>query len=210
MQCFLKLPYPAFSINIPHNHLLTIRNELINTIYITEVLNSGIDGIKRKIEMCFVMNNDAMDHFQFTIEDGKDLIDQIEDQIFKRYQSKLAKRETNEIVSFLMATILYINSKEAVKQDIYASVLGKHNSRYPCCVLGYGIPIDRRMHLTRTQFESSRTMNTEKWTVRGHYRTYVKGEHWKEDSIIWIKPFLKGREKDNVDVPIKPSNYKVK
>lgn len=208
---FLKLPYSSFCINIPYNRLLTIRGELIQSIYVSEVLSLIGQEVKRKIELCFFTGDRAADAIHFYIENGQDLLPQIEEQITKKYSSKLAKRETTEIMSFILATILYINSKDAIKQEVFATVLNKNqHSKFPSCVLGYGIPINKSIHITRENYESNHTINVLKYTVRGHFRTYVKGEHWKIDQVLWIKPFLKGSEKDNSSIPIKPSNYNIK
>lgn len=207
---FLKLPYPAFSITIPHNKLLTIRRRLVNQAYINEVYSINGPVVKRKINISFIFAENHIDHISFLLDDNKNLLEQVEEQIKGKYQSELALRETREIMSFLLSTILYMNSKDAIKQDITPSVIVKTNSKFPCCALGYGIPINKSLHITRDNYKSDRTVNVLKYTVRGHFRTYTKGEHWKQDSVIWIKPFLKGSEKDNVEMPIKPTNYNIK
>ena len=210
---FLKLPFSSFLLLIPHNQVLTIRKTLIKEIYIDESEYIEANITFRKIELCMidVENNITLKSLLF--QNQLSLVEQTKEQILDRYDSKLAREEATAIISFILATILYINSTEKKEQIIMPTVILKEkHTRFPQCALGYGIPINKTIHTSNSSKGSSHQINVLKFTVRGHYRTYKSGENvrWKVDTVIWIRPFLKGLERNAAEGSIKPKKYELK
>jgi hypothetical protein len=211
---FLKLPHNSFSVFLPYNNSLTIRRELIRQIYVHETTKVVEDKVLRMLEFCFIDVNERIETITILFDDDKSLVEQAADHINLRYQSPLAKREITDVVNFVMATVLYINSIDKVEKTIFPSVLmKKKHSRFPCCALGYGITIDKTVYESPNPGTGqSHQIHVLKFTVRGHFRAYRPGEdkRWKKETIIWIRPHLKGRERDNDLLEVKPKQYELK
>lgn len=215
---FLKLPYKAFAYHLPYNQTLTIRNSLIQTVYITEVGETG----DRIIKFCCISEDEVIDDFAFKITEDQSLIEQVKNQIIMKYSwfkdhdmfsgsSPLAIAETTELVSFILASILYIISKDAIVEPVVPITTFNKHSKYPACSVGYGMPINHNL-VVRKRGEplSKKQIGVLKYTVIGHFRTYsTAGGHFTKDEVIWIKPFLKGVERHNEEIPIKPSDRNI-
>lgn len=209
---FLKLPHKSFALFLPHNKSLTIRKELIRQIYLHETIREMDGKVYRKIELCFIDVNGNIESNNVLFDDEKSLVEQAAAQIISRYNSRLAKKEITGIMNFVMSVILYINSTDKVEQVIMPSVLMKNrHTKLPCCALGYGILINKEVYASEPTGRSHQ-INVLKFTVRGHFRTYKTGEdkRWKVDTVIWIRPHIKGRERDNEHLSTKPKDYFVK
>ena len=208
---FLHFPYPSICLYCPFNTKLEIRKELIEYIYISERVKIDTQTeVTRILELIYVTKNGNIESQQFEITNGR-MIEQVVGQVDDKFHSPLAKKEATEAISFVLAAILYLNSKEVSIQQIFPLFFHKNSdSRFPVCSLGYNIKIDRQLHYQKSESkDTDKHMNVLKWTVRGHFRNYRMGEHWKENKTIWIRPFLKGRERDNEAQKIKPTNYLV-
>lgn len=205
---FFKLPYPSICFFLPYNNKLTIRKELIEYVYISErVQLGGSNDNSKKIELVYITKSGGIENHLFIIKEGM-ILEQIETQVDSNFQSPLAKKEAKEIISFILSSALYMNSNQLSYKDIFPLVIAKkQDSRYPVCSLGFDIVVNKDLHYTSNGVCTDRHLNVLKWTVRGHFRNYKKGDHWKENKIIWIRPFLKGMERSNIQQVIKPTNY---
>jgi hypothetical protein len=211
-SAFLKFPFPSICFYLPFNNKLCIRKEIIRYVYISERVRVGGENDNvRILEFLYITDKENIEVQQFEIGDGQ-FVEQITNQIADIFNSPLGQKEASGISSFILAAILYLNSSEVDERKVFPIFWHKnHDSRFPVCSLGYNISIDKGLHYSQNQETAGlgKPMNVLKWTVRGHFRAYRKGEHWKEDRTIWIRPFIKGKERDNGDQIIKPTNYLV-
>jgi hypothetical protein len=209
---FLRFPFPSICFYLPFNNKLCIRKEIIRYVYISERLRVGGESDNvRIVELLYITDKEDIEVQQFEISDGP-FINQVLSQIETIFNSPLGKKEASGVSSFILAAILYLNSTDSDQLQVFPIFWHKnHDSKFPVCSLGYDISIDKGLHYAQNPETEGlgKPMNVLKWTVRGHFRSYRRGEHWKEDRTIWIRPFLKGREKDNDGQIIKPTNYLV-
>lgn len=126
----------------------------------------------------------------------------------------MIKRENNAIISYITALLLYINTPDADKTIVkpFLNKPGFGETKYPQCLLGYNMVIDKSICQNKADDANSKENNRYilKWSVRGHFRNQVIGEGRKDTKLIWIRPFLKGKEKDNITINARPISYTVK
>lgn len=213
---FLQLPYPCFCITFPFTTQLTIRKKVIQSVYVSERmhLSSGNQENYRVLELLYLCEGDLLDHQLFEVREGN-LLKQIQGTIEEWYPgNELAQQETRVNISFLLGVLLYMNSREVVYKDLFPLVFAKKkDSKFPVCALGFGIPLNKELHRStaNSAADIKREIQVLKWTVRGHFRHYTpeNNTRWKEKKTTWIRPYLKGREK-NTGIPVKPNFYEIK
>lgn len=206
---FLNLPYPTILIHIPFNKDLFIyKDQLIEWIYVTE---EEISYGNKRIQIFCVSRQDSYFTTGFTFTLG-DVGEQIKKNIIEKYRtSNLADFELTKILSFITAFMLYVNSKEKDESIVNPIVMFKKvDGSIPMCSLGGNIKIDRRLYEPESnENHESKTIHVVKWTVRGHYRTYWTGSGRTNKEVKWIRPHLKGRERNNPNIDVKPTEYTV-
>lgn len=209
-ESFLQLPFQCCGFYIPFNNKITVKGHLVKCVYISEFEeNEG-----RLIKMLIVREDEAIINFNWVLKSG-DIFKQIKQQLTEKYQTKAAYKDMQDILQFIIASLLYINSADAEK--IYISIvktnLNKERaSSYPVCSLGNGLQINKRLYFTKSDTDEERQKReifVLKWTVRGHFRNqpFGSGTLGKGKRLIWIRPFIKGRERHNEEAPIKPNFY---
>ncbi len=214
-ESFLKLPYQCMGFHLPFNNKITVKDKLVKHVYISEYDED--EG--RLIKMIIARDDDSIIAFNWLLKEG-DIFAQIKTQLLEKYETKKAYKDMSDILQFIVAAILYINSvdvKSVIIQSAAKSILNRGIvSDYPVCSLGSGLVIDKKLHYLKIEGESEderekREMHVIKWTVRGHFRNqqYGSGSMGRYRKIIWIRPFIKGRERNNEDVPIKNNFYQI-
>jgi hypothetical protein len=203
---FLELPYECTCFHIPNNETLTMRGQLIEWVYISQYNEDG----KKEFKVLSVSRNDeySINKFEFA---GGDIIKQVNEYTKVHCPGPLAQKEARELFSMLTALLLYLKTDDVEKSTVHPAILpGIKYSRIPVCHLGQSITISKHSGHRTSAGTHTTTKNVVKWSVRGHFRTYRKGEWFKEDKVKRILPFLKGRERNNDSIPAKPSNYTIK
>jgi len=164
---------------------------------------------------------ETMYYWNIALRDG-DLFEQI-DVILERYDKEYQKKEYDycnkaydrtfleNILSFSINTLLYINSKDPKEFGITpikkANVQNLKNkakirkaqkkTQIPYYTIGQNITIDHSYKNVIKMYEpelSHQRKLSGKWIVRGHWRSQAHGKEFKERKIIWIQPYAKGEE----------------
>jgi hypothetical protein len=205
---FLQLPYDSICFHFPFNETIKIRESLIKWCFITQV------DIDEDSEFNFFSISESGSFYsEKFLFNGGYVQDQVTIQIKNKFgESPIAISENTGLINLITSCILYLNSTDVDETMIHpdASLLIKEKiSKIPVCSLGRNIVIHKNS-LSYGNGESTHAINVLKWTVRGHFRKQKVGHERKETKIIWIRPFLKGRERENESINAKPSIYTVK
>ncbi len=212
-QSFLMLPYQCFGFYLPFNNKITIKEKLVQYVYIAEYEES--EG--RLLKLLIVREDDAVVSFTWLLKEG-DIFSQIKKQVTEKYESKKIYKDLEDILQFVVSSILYINSVDANRTIVAATPKSPLNkgkiSDYPVCSLGRGLTINKDLYYVKCDDEgeeAKREMLVTKWSVRGHFRqqSYGSGQLGKYKKVIWIRPFLKGKERTNDTIPVKPNFYRM-
>jgi hypothetical protein len=213
-QSFFKLPYQCCGFYLPFNNKITIKNKLVTYVYIAEYEeNEG-----RLLKLLIVRDDEAAVAFNWVLKDG-DILTQIKTQVTEKYETKKIYKDLEDILKFIISSVLYINSTDVDRQIISAvpkSPLNKGKiTDYPVCSLGKGLTINKDIRYIKFESEeqgAQHEMHVTKWSVRGHFRQqqYGSGLLGKYKKVIWIRPFLKGKERGTENIPVKPNFYRVK
>lgn len=207
---FLNLPFPSVCFYLPYNTTMRVYEHLVEYVYLKQTITS--ENHKKLEILCINTNNET--YYRDFVFTGGDIHPQIiktleEEQI----NSNLAIKESTELVSFIMATILYIGTTDADLQNILPQIVfPKKQNSLPMCSVGRNIVINKdfaNIHRDASGKESERMIHVLKWTVRGHFRRQHYGEGKSLVRKIWIRPFLKSREKDT-SIKSKPASYDIK
>lgn len=210
---FLELPYQTICLHIPHNNKITIRGAKLKWAYIGEYFEDAA----YKVFKILLVDEDGVPtvlEYEFTEDD---IFPQIKKQCNEKFNSKVAVHENISLMQFIASIMLYMNSKELHKTIIdtpaHTPLSKKTKSKYPVCALGLDIDIVKNTSVGRYQAndDAEKTeMGVLKWMVRGHFRNQPTGQGRTERKIVWIRPFMKGKERDNTDIVAKPSQYVIK
>lgn len=204
---FLNLPYQTIALHLPFNESLSIRGELAEWVYLSEFEEDN----GKRIHICCISKETNFTVFEFSFTGG-DIYSQVKAQILEKYASKRAYAEVKQLINFVLALILYINSESQDLRIVHPKVspLVKHEtSRLPVCKVGSTISINKDFKNVSLRTEGSGfEHHILKWLVRGHFRNQPVGEGRSERKIIWIRPFFKGKERES-DIQAKPAIYKV-
>lgn len=212
-ESFLKLPFQCCAFYLPFNNKITAKNHLVRSVYISEYEED--EG--RLIKMLIIREDDAVVHFNWILKSG-DIFTQIKNQLTEKYETKKIYKDMEDILQFIVGCLLYICSTEVDKREIYPLPKSHLNrdkiSNYPCCSLGKGLTINRDLHynkLPNDEEQKTQEMLIIKWTVIGHFKGqwYGSGSLGKFKKTIWIRPYLKGRERSNEEISIKPNFHTV-
>jgi len=216
---FLNLPFPSILLSLPFNQSLRIRGDLVEWVFISQAEANGC----KALELFCVTKQEHFFFVSFTFTPGE-ILAQLKEQIRQKYSviskdedngrtSQQAKQEHTDLFSFLLSVLFYINSKDADTTHVLPNrIMPKSDSSIPVCSLGRNIKINRDLSGLSTSEDgvaSDRMIHILKWTVRGHFRKQPVGEGCRDRKIIWIRPFLKGREREIETIPAKPSIYKL-
>lgn len=218
---FLKLPFTTMCIHLPFNTHLKIQEATVRWVYLSEVKVKDMLGINkedvdeldyegRAFKVFYIGADESFFTIDFLFRDGQDIDVQIKDVIERKFMgSKQGKKENIDVFSFLTSLMLYIGSSDADKTEIRPKVMfPAKDSRLPMCSLGRNIKINRELTASLGEAGTERTIHAVKWTVRGHWRNQVHGFQNKERRKQWVRPYLKGRERDE-NINIKPTIYQV-
>lgn len=207
---FIHLPFTTICLYLPYNTTMRVYGQLVRYVYVSEL--DG-DNDCRLLEVFAITDNELHHRHVYTLNGG-DIESQLKMQIGELYSTSImAKTENIKLVSFVIATLLYVNTVDSDQTLVSPSVVmpGKH-SKLPMCSLGRHIKIQRGMggmSVSTDGVSNERMIYVLKWTVRGHFHRYKVGQNRSESKTLWIRPFLKGREKD-ADINAKPSDYIIK
>jgi len=164
---------------------------------------------------------ETMYYWNIALHDG-DLFEQI-DAILERYDKEYQKKDYDRcnkdydrtflenILSFSINTLLYINSKDPkefgftpIKKANTQNLKNKAKIRkaqkktqIPYYTIGQNITIDHSYRNVIKMYEKESSHQRKlvgKWVVRGHWRNQAHGKDFKNRKIIWIQPFVKGEE----------------
>ena len=237
---FLELPYKCIYVAIPKEiELISPFGLPINGIYLAllkdddvkyEALSKkyhhykDVENVKSFIIVAVsdvVLQRDdpreSMYYWHLIFEEG-DMVTQLEKYIntwtsmFNLEEKGLNKIFINNIFSFVINTVLYINSSEThlVEQKPKVSNLRQIKNKkkkkalqrtsLPYYSLGTDIIIDH--HYTKIinlsinkQKEYKR--HAGQWMVRGHWRNQAIGPGRKKRKLTWVQPYVKGEEFSN-------------
>lgn len=205
---FFQLPFDAICFHVPYNNYINIRGDLLEWVFITQ---NDITEIRSDFNLFCVNKSGAFYTGEFFLQGG-DISKQIKLQIVEKYgNSKIAIKENIELFSFITSIILYLNSENVSETKIVPDRSFKEKtSSLPICSLGRNIMISKTNYESENKSEQERKYYILKWTVRGHFRKQKCGSGRNETKIIWIRPFLKGKERLNDKTKVKPSNYIIK
>lgn len=208
---FFVLPYNTICIHVPYNKHLSVRGKTTEWIFLTQ----WIEENSKDVEVLCVSDDGCVDSGTFSLCGG-DIIKQIVKQTNEKWESALAKREMKELFSFVISTLLYINSTDNDLKKIQPRVLDrKTDSALEFCSLGSSIKLDRRIRYAREEdIDASPAAGDHefyvlKWTVRGHFRKQPIGHGRQDRKLLWIRPFIKGKERLNEDIDAKPTVYAI-
>ncbi len=202
---FFKLPFQTICVHLPFNQMVRIREKLVQWCYVSEYAED--DG--RHIHVMYVNEEGYPFFHEFILDDNKPLGVQIKEQIAVQYGKEAAK-EHMAIFSMIAAMMLYMNSSERdVRMMSPTVVMPKQDSRLPVCSVGGTIRVDRTLYVSSNEdgTHSTNTIHILKWTVRGHFRNQAHGKDMKERKIIWVRPYLKGKERKNEEMPVSNKEY---
>lgn len=133
------------------------------------------------------------------------------------------RKLADELFSFILNSILYINMDKAILKSMQGEYketrlrLNKRNSgippkkevetkKYSYYHLGNNIIIDTKFkEILYSEEGRSRRKYARKWLVRRHWRNQACGKNMSEHKLIWIKPYIKGNEENELI----EKNYKV-
>lgn len=207
---FFKPPFQTICVHFPHNESVSILGSPIRYAYVSEYMEE--DG--RHIHVMYVRDKGLPFFHEFVFDDNKKLGTQIREQIGARYAGlRQAIHENINAFSLLGALLLYMNSTERDIKEVRPVVLFRRkDSALPCCHVGGSISINKSLYSAPDSSEGERAEHLThvlKWAVRGHFRNQACGEGHKERQITWVRPYLKGRERSNAAVPMKPVSYEV-
>ena len=204
---FFKLPYQTICVHSPYNEVVRIKGKAIKWSYLSEYKEE--DG--RHIYTMYV-NEDGYPFFhEFIFQDDQPLGKQVKTQIGELYGKEAAK-ENMAVFSMVASMILYINSSERDVREVHPRVSDERkDSRLPLCSIGGSIKVDRSFYMAvgADGAHSTNTIHILKWTVRGHFRNQACGPNLSERKIIWVRPYLKGKERANEAMPARNAEYSV-
>lgn len=206
---FLHLPFDTICLHYPYNTEIKVRDDFLEWVFITQVDFEEEDSYTSDFEIFCVAKSGIFYTETFCFEGG-DIAAQIKEQAKIKYSgSKLAVQENIKLFSLITATLLYLNSESVDKTTITPHCISeKVHSRLQVCSLGRNIVINKHIcNYSGEHQNSERVINILKWTVRGHFRHQKIGEKRQATKIIWIRPFLKGRERLNEELAAKPTTY---
>lgn len=203
---FFKLPYQTICVHSPFNDIVRIKGKAIKWSYLSEYQEE--DG--RHIHVMYVDDQGYPFFHEFIFDDGP-LGKQVKSQIAEFYGKEAAK-ENMAAFSMIASMMLYLNSSERDVREMSPRVMDKRtDSRLPVCSIGGSIRVDRslRMGSNADGTLSNNTIHILKWTVRGHFRNQACGKDLSERKIIWVRPYLKGKERGNDRMPVRNQEYVV-
>lgn len=205
---YLNLPFQTIALHLPYNLDLCVKDYPVKWLYLSEFENE--DG--KELHICTITSKDYITVFEFSFTGG-DIFTQLKEQVNNQYSSKIAVKETRRLTEFIISFLLYLNTENTDIRIINPAKnkLSKDCSAYPVCSLGGNISVNKDFKAIRLFDEESEIKNERhvlKWMVRGHFRQQPIGEGRKERKTIWIRPFIKGRERES-DILSKPSVYKL-
>jgi len=209
---FLELPFQTICIHLPFNNSLKIRNSCVRWVYISQFEETDTT---KKIKCLCLSDDDSYSADEFIFGEGE-ILKQLKDQIKILFgKSPLAMKEMTDFYTFLIGFLLYLNSDSLHQATKFPKIINKKlNSTIPVCSLGNDININKNF---KTIYADSVNLDGEareihilKWMVRGHFRKQAHGIGRSERKVIWIRPFIKGKERENEEISAKPTNYNVK
>lgn len=116
------------------------------------------------------------------------------------------------ILSFSINTLLYINSKDTtsfkIERPKKANIENLKNkskikkaekrTQIPYYPIGENIVIDHSYKNVIALYDKDKAQPQRtligQWVVRGHWRNQAHGKEFKERKLIWIQPYIKGEE----------------
>ena len=203
---FFRLPFPSMMIHVPKNDHLKILGSRITEIYISEFP----DNTGSEVFIMYRTEGTPPAFFELRIDNDKRIGDQVRSQVITRYSStKFAIQENLNAMKFITSVILYMNTGEKEERSVRGLVRDEERDQAgTICMLGR--PIDTSKGASgNTEPRNIFSVNVLKWAVRGHFRNQAYGDERKDRRIIWIRPFLKGRERELMTTPCKPSKYRI-
>ena len=205
---FLKLPYPSICLQLPYNDTISIGGMFVRNIYLCQ---DDIDGgyvVRSMVEL----SDGHVNYLELSFTGG-DILEQVRRQVDDRFSSRLAQKDMKRLYTFLCAVILYMNSTDVPTALSYPFARSKVDSAMPVCRLGVDIRVNKEMrHLSAEQTDDilKNLIQVVKWTVRGHFRQQAHGEGRRLRRVTWIRPYVKGKERNNEEIKAKPGNYILK
>jgi len=164
---------------------------------------------------------ETMYYWNIALKEG-DLFEQIKglldryDADYQNQKYKSVNKEYNRmflenIISFAINTLLYINSKEPnelkLERPKQANIENKKNkakiraafrkTQIPYYTIGQNITIDHSYKSVIKMYdrtEAGQRKLVGQWVVRGHWRNQAHGKRFSERKVIWIQPYVKGDE----------------
>lgn len=230
---FLNLPFPCIMLYFDKNEKIKFHNSYVE--YVVVYLSEEYENEKNiKISTFFIDKtyisfdltiypgdiltqvtnyiNKACDNY--TVEIHQKVFKDRPDYSFEQEKENKIKsiNKTISLVSFIVSILLYMKTSEAKLERVLPLVLKKSDSRNEMCKITSKIPIINNPYKNISNFSNEKNENyfkILKWTVRGHFRNQPKGTGRKERELIWIRPFIKGRERLNKDINTPQKEYKL-
>jgi len=230
---FFNLPFPCIMLYFGKNEKIKFHTDYVE--YIVVYLSEEYEN-EKNLKIAIYSLDKSYNVFDLTLYPG-DILTQVTNYIKKAYdnytiethqqvfkdrpdysfeqekENKLKSiNKTISLVSFIVSILLYMKTSEAKFERILPLVLKKSDSRNEMCRITSEIPITNNPYKNISNSSEEKNENyfkILKWTVRGHFRNQAKGEGRKEREIIWIRPFIKGRERLNKDMSTPQKEYKL-
>jgi hypothetical protein len=234
---FLKLPVPSICIQIPESLKFGVGfggvlEYPIKWVYLDELECEEVDPHVREfykitpgqkiLNAIFVSEgknsmelHEGATALSIVIESGKTIMDQVRNTVEKNimFNKAITEEEKNEqtlaftnLYNFIFSIILYINAKSTIKTD-YKPRVFSGTSKMDYCSLGE-VKLDKVAYVGKS-LSQMREMKCLKWYQRGHFRHYYEKDDKIPKSVIWIAPVIKGVERNNPLIPVKPTKYRV-
>jgi len=206
---FFRLPFQSICIHLPHNEVLRVRDGLIRYMYVSEYECHG----GKDVYVMYVPEEGLPFFHEFRIMDNEPIGAQIRAQVSQKYDGyRKAIKENHDAFALIAAMVLYMGSGECDRREMSPSVVDRaRDSRLAVCSLGGMINVNRSVSMTANPDGShtEHTIHILKWAVRGHFRNQPHGQGRKERRLQWIRPYLKGKERGNPEMPMRHTEYQV-
>lgn len=203
---FFRLPFQTICIHFPHNQIVTVRGKVLRWAYVSEYEEEG-----RHIHVMYVTDGGFPFFHEFIFDSNRQIGPQIREQIGVKYDGlRAAIKENIDAFSLVCSLTLYLNSTDRDVREVKPTVTDdRRDSRIPVCSLGGSIRVSKTLTMSANAdgSHSSNTIHILKWAVRGHFRNQAHGEGMKERRLTWIRPYLKGRERTNEQMPMRHMDY---
>jgi hypothetical protein len=247
---FLEIPYKCIFLAIPDE--ITLLNPYgipINGIYLSILKNDEVNYTALSKEFHHLENKpntksfiivavsdiildkddprESLYYWHIIFKEG-DIFEQLNTYLDKwLLKAKLENININEtfidnIFSFILNTVLYINSSDInlVEKKIKVSNLRQsknpkkkkkalQRTKLPYYIIGNDIVIDHHYQkvINLTDRKKGKYQKyTAQWMVRGHWRNQPIGPGRAKRKLIWVQPYVKGEEVGNLI----DKDYKVK